>query len=326
MHPVAIVGATGFAGREVCAWLGNHPNLQLTRCISAREDAQPARNPVRGAPDIEPLTVESLADLAGVFLATPHGASAPIAAAALEQGVRVVDLSGDLRLPDVSAWEAAYGQAHTHPSLARSAVYGLTEFARTRLQGAHLVANPGCYPTAVLLGAKPLLDGQLIDTAAPLIADCKSGVSGAGKAPTDTTHYANVNENFRAYGVGTHRHAPEIEHHLGGPQVIFVPHLLPCFRGILATLYLKPSTGTTLSHARAALDQAYAGEPFIEVTDTLPSLNDVTHTNRCHIGIAENDGMLVVVSVIDNLIKGAAGQAIQNMNAMLGLPETVGLE
>ena len=201
---------------------------------------------------------------------------------------------------------------------------GLTEVARREIGAARLVANPGCYPTAVALPLLPLLRAELIEP--DVIADCKSGVSGAGKTPAAHTHFGSVHENFRAYGVGTHRHAPEIAQVTGSDRIVFVPHLLPVFRGILATIYATPAAGITLGDVQSCLDDAYAAEPFVRVYDRgLPELDRVQHTNFCDIGAAEAGGRIVLISAIDNLVKGAAGQAVQNMNLMLGLDEEAGL-
>lgn len=325
MKHVAVVGPTGYAGRELCELVVRHPRLALELAMSAREDGlgEPV---VDGAPPVTPLASSAFGGLDAVFLCTPHGVTAPLATAALEAGCTVIDLSADFRLKDVALWERTYGATHPAPELCDAAVYGLTEHARDALPGARLVANPGCYPTAVLLGVLPALRAGLVDPVAPLVADCKSGVSGAGKAPSRTTHFGDVHENFRAYGVGAHRHAPEIHQGAGTARVVFVPHLLPCFRGILATLYLVPAPGVDAAAVRASLRAEYDGEPFVRVLeDGLPALADVQRTNRCHLGVADAHGVVVVVSALDNLVKGAAGQALQNLNAVFGFDETEGL-
>ncbi len=322
---VGLVGASGYAGQELCALLAGHPSLELTRCWSARGEGL-GNLVAEGAPPIEAWDGGQGVD--AVLLATPHGVSAPLAAEALEHGAKVVDLSADLRLADRALWEQTYGHAHPAPELLSEAVYGLTEFAREAVAGARLVANPGCYPTSVLLAARPLVEAGLLEASAPVLSDSKSGVSGAGRGGSDTTHYGNVAENLRAYGVGTHRHAPEIQSHLGGPEVVFVPHLLPCFRGILSTLYLTPAAGVDAAAVREALAARYATEPFVTVLPQgqQPELRQVQHTNRCVLGVEAVGPRVVVTSAIDNLLKGAAGQALQNLNLMLGLGETAGLE
>lgn len=323
----AVVGASGYAGQELCGLLQRHASIQLTSVHSARPGAGAGPAPIPGAPEQSPYSAGSFEGLDAVFLCTPHGVATPFVRAALDAGARVVDLSADLRLKGLAAWEAAYGMAHPAPDLADAAVYGLTEHARAAVAGARLVANPGCYPTSVLLPLLPLLQAGQVAAQGPIIADAKSGVSGAGKGPSETTLYHNVAENFRAYGVGTHRHAPEIAEHSGEDRIVFVPHLLPCFRGILTTLYLPPAPGVTADSARAALQAAYEAEPLVQVLPSgVPALREVQNSARCHMGIAEANGSLVVVSAIDNLLKGAASQALQNMNLMLGLNELEGLQ
>lgn len=322
----AVVGASGYAGQELCGLLARHASLELRAVHSARPGAGAGPAPIPSAPEQTPYGPGSFDGLDAVFLCTPHGVATPFVRAALEVGAKVVDLSADLRLKGLDAWEAAYGMTHPAPDLADAAVYGLTEHARSAVAGARLVANPGCYPTSVLLPLLPLLDAGQVAAQGPLIADAKSGVSGAGKGPTETTLYHNVAENFRAYGVGTHRHAPEIAEHASDDRIVFVPHLLPCFRGILTTLYLPPAPGVTADRARATLAAAYASEPLVHVLPAgVPALREVQNTPTCRMGVAEAGGSLVIVSAIDNLLKGAASQALQNMNLMLGLRETEGL-
>jgi N-acetyl-gamma-glutamyl-phosphate reductase len=302
-----------------------HPEVELTHCWSARETSPDPTNPIDNAPAIEAWNGGAGVD--AVLLATPHGKSAPLAAEALDHGALVVDLSGDLRMRNQKLWESTYDQTHPCPGLLDEAVYGLTEWARDDIRRARLIANPGCYPTTVLLAIKPLLKASLLQADAPVISDSKSGVSGAGAGASAITHYGNVAENFYAYGVGTHRHAPEIEVHLGGPEVIFVPHLLPCYRGILSTLYLEPRQGVSADTIHAALCAQYENEPFVQVLPLgeQPALQKVRNTNRCSLAVAQVGSRMVVTSAIDNLLKGAAGQAVQNMNLALGLDETGGL-
>lgn len=322
--PTAIVvGASGYAGRELCGLVEGHPELELSARMTSRADADPARLSAEGLDALEPGRFGE-ADV--VFLCTPHGAAASAARAALDAGARVVDLSADFRLRDPAVYSATYGEEHPAPELLAEAVYGLTERAREEVSGARLVANPGCYPTSILLPLIPALEAGLIEPGRAIVADSKSGVSGAGKAPTEVTHFGSVHENFRAYGVGTHRHTPEIHQGAGTHEVVFVPHLLPCFRGILSTLYLPPTAGVDATRVRTALQAAYADEPFVRVLeDGVPALADVQRTNRCWMGVAQAGNSVVVVSALDNLVKGAAGQALQNANGMLGLPEATGL-
>ncbi|HLU39833.1 MAG TPA: N-acetyl-gamma-glutamyl-phosphate reductase, partial [Planctomycetota bacterium] len=306
--------------------LAHHPGLRATALMTARPGTAP--EPPAGPHDlhVDAFDADRLADVDGVFLCTPHAAAFALAREALRRGARVVDLSADFRLRDPAAYAATYGHPHPCPELLAEAVYGLTEHARARLAGARLVANPGCYPTSILLPLVPLLRAGLIDRDAPIVADAKSGTSGAGKAPTARTHFGAVHENFLAYAVGTHRHAPEIRQEAGFDRITFVPHLLPVFRGILTTIYLQPAPGVGADEVRACLREAYAGERFVRVYPRgLPELSRVQRTNFCDLAVAGAGAHVVVVSAIDNLVKGASGQALQNMNVVLGLPEDAGL-
>jgi len=315
----AIVGATGYTGQELRTLLQRHRQLDATVVMTARAGVQPDQH------DIDALDLARLADVDGVFLCTPHGAASSIAKHALAQGRKVVDLSADFRLRDPATFAATYGDQHPAPELLPEAVYGLTEHARERLPGARLVANPGCYPTSILLPLLPLTQAGQLRDGAPVIADSKSGVSGAGKNPNARTHFGNVHENFLAYGIGSHRHAPEIAQELGR-EVVFTPHLLPTFRGILSTIYLQLADGVQVDDVRACLHERYAHEPFVHVLATgSPELHDVQRSNRCHLAVHASGPICVITSAIDNLVKGAAGQALQNMNLMLGLDETEGL-
>ncbi len=324
---VAILGASGYTGREVLRIVGHHDGIAADVVMTAREGVDPDPPETSYDTVVERLDTGRLDQVDGVFLCTPHGAAAPLAKTALERGCKVVDLSADLRLRDPAVHAATYGaEDDAARELRKEAVYGLTEHARPAVQRARLCANPGCYPTAVCLPLLPLLERGLVDLEADVIADCKSGVSGAGKTPSPKTLFGNVHENSSAYAVGTHRHVPEIHQVLGTDRVLFVPHLLPAFRGMLATIWLRPVAGTTVDDVRACLDEAYAAEPFVRVyARGLPDLARVQMTNFCDIAVASSGGRVVVIAAIDNLVKGAAGQAIQNMNLMLGLPETAGL-
>ena len=324
MKRAAIVGASGYAGRELRTLLARHPRLTAEVVMASRPGDVPAGDETE--PRIDPFDFDRLADVDGVFVCTPHGAAAPIVRAALERGKRVVDLSADFRLRDPAVYAHTYGADHPAPELLPQAVYGLTEHARAEVAAARLVANPGCYPTSILLPLLPLLAQGLLDDRAPIVADSKSGVSGAGKAPSERTHFGNVHENFLAYAVGTHRHLPEIHQAAGTDRIVFTPHLLPTFRGILTTLYLQPTAGVTADAVRACLAERYADEPFVRMRrHGLPELQHVQHHNRCDLAVAASGPLVVVVAAIDNLQKGASGQALQNMNLMLGLPETDGL-
>ena len=325
MKRVAILGATGYTGRELVRLLHGHPGLQVAAAMTARPgDVDPPALPVD--PVIEPLDLERLRGVDGVFLCTPHGASAALGAKLLAQGTKVVDLSADFRLRDPALYAKTYGHPHPAPALLAEAVYGLTEHRREAVRNARLVANPGCYPTSVLLPILPLLEGGLLEPGATIVADSKSGTSGAGKNPTERTHFGNVHENFCAYAVGEHRHRPEIHQEAKTTRIAFVPHLLPVFRGILSTIYVTPRPGIGAAAIRSCLLERYHAEPFVRVYERgLPELNRVQRTNRCDVAVAEADGLVVLVAALDNLVKGASGQAIQNLNVALGLPETHGL-
>lgn len=326
MKACAIVGASGYTGRELLDLLSRHPRLRATAVMTARPGAAPEPPAFPNDPAIDALDLDRLAAVDGVFLCTPHGAASGIAKAALAHGKKVVDLSADFRLRDPALYERVYHAAHPAPELLAEAVYGLTEHRRAAVAAARLVANPGCYPTSVLLPLLPLRQAGLLADGAPVIADSKSGTSGAGKAPSERTHFGAVHENFCAYGVGVHRHAPEIQQEAGTANLVFTPHLLPTFRGILSTLYLTPKPGVTADALRGCLRERYAGEAFVRVYDKgQPELRCVQRTNQCHIAVTASGPLVVVTSAIDNLVKGASGQALQNMNLMLGLPEGDGL-
>tara|TARA_R110002072_G_scaffold269079_3_gene428220 strand:+ start:15026 stop:16063 length:1038 start_codon:yes stop_codon:yes gene_type:complete len=341
---VAIVGATGYTGQELQKLLARHPSLELKLLMSSRDATPSTVTSTTGASktgasttgnrptqsNILPLDILALdparfGEVDGVFLCTPHGKASALAKAALAAGKVVVDLSADFRLRDPQQFANTYGDVHAAPELLEQAVYGLTEHYRKEVASATLVANPGCYPTSILLPLLPLLRNDLIDATAPLIADSKSGVSGAGKQPSERTHFGNVHENFLAYGIGSHRHAPEIAQELGQP-IVFTPHLLPTFRGILSTIYVTPTAGTSAKTMRSCLMEQYEHEPFVQVCPVgSPELRDVLHSNRCHIAVHDSGPLVVITSVIDNLVKGASGQALQNMNVMLGRNESEGL-
>ncbi|MGK2856171.1 MAG: N-acetyl-gamma-glutamyl-phosphate reductase [Thermoanaerobaculia bacterium] len=334
---ISIAGATGYAGAELAAILVRHPSAEIAGVFSGGSNAgapfSSLHPSLRGAegPAVEPFSIDTI--LAGepdvVFLATPNELSAEAVPHLLAGGTSVIDLSGSFRLRDASLYPAKYGFDHPAPELLGDAVYGLTEWCNGSLAGAKLVANPGCYPTSILLATRPLR--PLLSSSAPIVCDAKSGVSGAGRRAEADFSFTELAGNFKAYGVGTHRHEPEIaawlEH--GDPTVIFVPHLLPVPRGILATIYLSFESVTTNEEIASLFDGAYMGAPFVHVhpAGTLPSLRDVVGTPRCEIGFSLLAGgrAAVVVSVIDNLLKGAASQAVQNFNRVFGLGETEGL-
>jgi N-acetyl-gamma-glutamyl-phosphate reductase len=321
---VAILGASGYAGREAVRLLAGHRQAEIALASSESEAGAKLSELVRGAPELA-LTPLAQADLAGcdvVLSCLPHGESARWVQAGLDAGARVVDLSNDLRV-----------QGANTPEWARGAVYGLPELHRERIAGARLVANPGCYPTAALLALAPLLRRGLVN--GPVIVDAASGVTGAGRSPRRDLLFAEVADDFRAYAVGNvHRHLDEMRDQAAGlstgdaPELVFTPHLLPVKRGILATLYV--TLDQALESPLQPWLEDYAGEPFVEVrADRLPALSDAVGSNRVSLGVQVVAGvsrpMLVIVAAIDNLVKGAAGQAVQNLNLMCGFAEGEGL-
>lgn len=335
MIPVALFGATGYTGLELAGLLAAHPALEPRYLVSSSQAGRSLRAVHPAAPDL-PLVAADAVDLrqvAAVFLCLPHAESARTAAAALAAGARVIDLSADFRLRDASAYAHWYQSVHPHPELLPQAVYGLTELQRPAIAAARLIANPGCYPTSILLPLLPLVRaGALGGT---IIADSKSGVSGAGRTPKLGSLFAELAENFYPYGIGqSHRHVAELQQelraaHAAAPELVFCPHLLPVVRGILSTLHLELAPGWTLERVRQLLDETYGGEPFVDVLPAgeAASLAHVSRRNRCVIGIhaAGPPGRLVLSSALDNLLKGASGQALQNFNLAFGLPETLGL-
>jgi N-acetyl-gamma-glutamyl-phosphate reductase len=323
---VAIAGATGYAGQELVRLLARHPAVVLTAAMSSAANSTPRPMPALARiwdGDVTPLDVERLASAADiVFLALPEAASAGLAPQLLERGVRVIDLSGAFRIRDAADRQRWYPATASLPA---GTVYGLPERDATAIKDARLVSCPGCYPTAALLALRPLADAGLIEGA--VIVDAKSGVSGAGKAPTDRTHFSENHGSVAAYGVFSHRHNAEIEQELQR-EVTFVPHLVPLDRGILETIYASVTPRTTEAQVAAALEGAYRDSAFVRLTGaTLPEIKHVAHTNFCDIGWKLDDSRhrLALIAVLDNLVKGAAGQAVQNLNIMLGLDERTGL-
>ena len=329
---VAIVGATGYAGAELTSILARHREVEIVALFSSTGGT---RGPVTPAlPNLiaEPFTLEALigAKPDVVFLATPNEVSAELAPKLLDAGMRVVDLSGAFRLNDAALYPQWYGFAHEKPMILDRAVYGLTEWCNGELKSAQLVANPGCYPTSVLLALRPLT--YIIDRDQPVICDSKSGVSGAGKKSDVSWSFAELYGNFKAYGVGHHRHEPEIRQGLrlgDRTTLVFVPHLLPTLRGILSTIHVGFTRIVTDAELTDVYAQAYANAPFVRVlpANELPELKNVVNTPRAEIGFTLLQGgrRAVIVSVIDNLLKGAASQAVQNFNRMYGYAETEAL-
>ncbi len=333
MVRAGIIGASGYTGAELVRILARHPNVEMEFATSESNSGAALTDLHPAAPAVELIALDSapLDSVDVVFLCLPHGVSAAKAVKALEAGARVVDLSADFRLADKDVYAQWYHAAHPAADLLTEAVYGLTEFARDCLPDARLVANPGCYPTSILLPLRPLLEADLI--VGTVIADSKSGVSGAGRTPKQHTHFVEVVDNFSPYSIGRkHRHLPEIEQqmrrwHSNTPALIFSPHLLPLPRGILSTIYVPLVGGADEASVRDVMEQAFNQEPFVNVLTAgqVATLAHVNHTNRCAIGLTWTPELLIITSAIDNLIKGAAGQAVQNMNVMFGLPETEGL-
>ena len=334
---IGVVGGTGYTGVELLRLLLAHPDIRL-EFVTSRGQAGTAVADLypnlRGHTDLRFVAPEDarFADCEIVFFATPNGTAMQMARELLAAGVRIIDLAADFRLRDPEVWAQWYGQSHAAPELLEEAVYGLPEINRASIPEARIVANPGCYPTAVQLGLLPLIEGGLVDTGG-LIADCKSGASGAGRQAQVATLFTEVDESFKAYAAAGHRHLPEIVQGLGQlagrpVDLTFVPHLVPMRRGILATLYAGLLDETV--DLQGLYEQRYAAEPFVDVlpAGSHPETRSVTGANLCRMAVHRPQGgrRVVVLSVIDNLVKGAAGQAVQNMNLMLGLPETHGLE
>jgi N-acetyl-gamma-glutamyl-phosphate reductase len=323
---VGIAGASGFAGQELLRLLAGHPSVRVTAAMSSSPDGPPRTLPALARiwdGVIEPFSTERLTSSSDVvFLALPEEAAANIAPGLVEKGIRVIDLSGAFRLQDASAREKWYPATRLG---ALQPVYGLTERNAGAIRGAQLLTNPGCYPTAALLALEPLAEAGLL--AGEVVIDAKSGISGAGKKPTERTHFSENHGSVAAYGVFGHRHQPEIEQELEMP-VTFVPHLVPLDRGILETIYARVRPGTTAAQVAAVMAGAYNDSPFVRLTgETLPEIKHVAYTNFCDIGwrVDTAGSRILMISVIDNLVKGAAGQAIQNMNVMLGYDERTGL-
>jgi N-acetyl-gamma-glutamyl-phosphate reductase len=334
MIKAGIFGATGYTGFELAQILQRHPQAEIVFATSQSHAGQSLADINPTAPNVTLVPGEEapLDEVDVVFLCLPHAAAANTAVTALDSNCHVIDLSADFRIKDVAVYEKWYGVTHPAPELLATAVYGLTEFARGQLPGAKLVANPGCYPTSVLLALQPILAAGLPITG-PIIADSKSGVSGAGRAPKQNTHFVEVADNFSPYNIGRkHRHLPEMEQGIaawnpGAPPLIFSPHLLPVPRGILSTIYVPLAGRPDEAELRSLCEKTYADEPFVHVLPAgqLASLAHVNHTNRCAIALTLTGNMLILTSAIDNLIKGAAGQAVQNMNVVFGLDEILGL-
>ena len=325
---VGIVGATGYAGQELVSLVARHPQVRLEAAMSSSADsaARPLPRLARiWDGQVEPLNKERLAsDMDVVFLAVPEAAAAELAPPLVDADVRVIDLSGAFRIRDLAARTKWYPATKSLPA---GAAYGLTEHYKSDVRQAMLVANPGCYPTAALLALLPLSKAGLLDASAGVVIDAKSGISGAGRAPSDRTHFSENHGSVSAYGIFGHRHVAEMEQELGA-AVTFVPHLVPLDRGILETIYLHVKSGVTAEQIADAFTAAYKDEPFVRLTgDALPEIKHVAYTNFCDIGWRVDPGTrrVVIVACLDNLVKGAAGQALQNFNVACGFEERTGL-
>ena len=327
---VGIYGAAGYTGQELVELLAIHPHTELKFATSNQDAGQPVPGT---ALSYVPHADAPLDSVDVVFLAMPHAASAPLAAQAVQAGVKVIDLSADLRLTTPEAFEAWYGIKHPNPELL-PVPYGLPELNRANLAYAPVIANPGCYPTATLLGLFPLLNSHALAPEAPVFVDAKSGVSGAGRAPKANTHFVEVFGNLSPYNVGrTHRHTGEIEQEIAkvngttGP-LIFAPHLLPVDRGLLATIYVQLAAPWSAVEVQSLYEECYADEPLVDVLPTgqFATLKHAQRKYNCAISVTvPTDQTVVICSAIDNLLKGASSQAMQNLNLMFGLPETLGL-
>ncbi len=339
---VAVVGATGYAGYELARLLLRHPQVE-TPTFFLRESRAKVRCLTELFPQLrgwgeapcKPLSTEAVAKSGAevVFLSTPHEASVELVPELLKENpkLRIVDLSGAFRFRKPETFANWYKLPPPDAQLLEEAVYGLPELYASALPKARIVGNPGCYPTSVILGLKPLLEAGWINLAKGIVCDCKSGASGAGKEPKSETHFVEVNENFRAYNLFKHRHTPEVSDHLGLSlsDFVFTTHLLPVERGILSTLYVWLASPRAAEELQGLYRQFYAGRPMVRIMreGELPELQHIAHTNFCDIGFAlDSSGeRLIIVSCLDNLGKGAAGQAVQNLNGMCGFPETAGL-
>ena len=334
MTTVAILGATGYTAVELIKILLRHPQAKIT-ALTSREEKRPVSAVHQSLVGrlylpLENLTPQEVANRAEcVFCCLPHTASANVVPELLQHEAKIIDLGADYRLDSVEAFETWYGEKHPDPARLGKVPYGLPELFREQIIGADLVANPGCYPTSAILPLAPLLKLGYIEPT-DIIIDSKSGVSGAGRSPKQTTLYPECNESIAAYGIGTHRHTPEIEQILStssgqSVKVIFTPHLTPMDRGILTVTYSKPKKSANQNELLAVLREFYRNEPFVHVVDHLPATKDVSGTNFVHLTVRITGGRVLTVSVVDNLIKGASGAAVQNFNLMFGYPETTAL-
>ncbi len=335
MIKVGIVGCSGYTAIEAIKWLLRHPDAEIVAATSRKADGSTvcAMHPTLTGrlnlvvEDLAPEQVAARCDV--VFCCLPHAASAPIVSQILDSGSKVIDLSADYRLSTCALYEKWYGSQHPDPGRVGQAPYGLPELFAEQIRGANLVANPGCYPTSAILPLAPLVKEGLIETTG-IVVDAKSGASGAGRTPKLGTLYSEINESFSAYGVGTHRHQPEIIDIIGRyagsePQLIFTPHLVPMDRGILSTIYARPQAGATANQIRECLCSYYQNSPFVRVVSHLPATKHVAGTNYCDLTVRDSGGWIILLSALDNLVKGASGAAVQCMNILFDHDETTGL-
>ena len=336
MIRVAIIGASGYTGAESMNIILRHSQAKLVYLSALPEECGDVGDifpQFKGRYDlkIEPLDINKLADLADVALCClPHKVSMEFVPKLLAAGLKVVDFSADYRLKDPEIYQKFYSVKHTDTANLKNAVYGLPELFRKQIKGKNLIANPGCFPTGALLATAPLLKEGLIETDS-IIVNSVTGTSGAGRNPSAKFHFPNMNENLFAYGIGSHRHTPEMEQIAGeiageAVQILFQPHAGPFDRGIFSTVYCQPKGKTGSEQLTALFSDFYRSEPFVQVRKDAPAVKDVEGTNYCHIFVTYTKGRIVVFSVIDNLVKGASGQAIQNMNIIFGLEESLGLK
>lgn len=338
MFKVGIIGATGYVGVELLRLLLNHDKVTVTAISSSTFKDEEISSVYKSFFNKTTLVCEDKSEVIEksdiIFTALPHGLSEEIADEAISKNKKVIDLGADFRLESENSYEEWYGKKFTCKTIHKDSVYGLPEFNGSKVKEYNIVANPGCYPTSISLGLMPLLKNKLINTQ-NIICDSKSGITGAGRGLSLKTHFAEANENFAAYGIGSHRHTPEIEQTLSymaneNVEVTFTPHLLPINRGILSTIYCEPKDQLTLEEIHEIYKKQYENEEFVHILPLgqTAEIKHVKYTNNCHISIHENyrKNKIIIVSVIDNMVKGAAGQAIQNMNLLLGLPENTGLK
>ena len=338
MFKVGIIGATGYVGVELLRLLLNHDKITVTAISSSTFKDEEISSVYKSFFNKTTLVCKDKSYVIDkcdvIFTALPHGLSEEIAAEAISKNKKVIDLGADFRLECEDSYEEWYGKKFTCKDIHKNSIYGLPEFNGSKVKEFNIVANPGCYPTSISLGIMPLLKNNLINTR-NIICDSKSGITGAGRGLSLKTHFAEANENFAAYGIGSHRHTPEIEQTLSymaneNVEVTFTPHLLPVNRGILSTIYCQPKDKLTLEEIHEIYKKQYENEEFVHVLPLgqTAEIKHVKYTNNCHISIHQNyrKNKIIIISVIDNMVKGAAGQAIQNMNLLLDLPQNTGLK